>query len=247
MQLSRKIFFLIVIGLVAIGGGCVQHDPKYGVETPTMSPLTRKQTWAVAPMVNLSGQKSADSILQADLVFQQLQQVDGLIVVPVNRVIEVMLSLHIDKINSEQHAQLICELLGCDGLIVPTITIYDPYNPPKLGAALQLFVRSPASLTKQANFNLREFARQPSAKSAAATSGGSMLQVVGMFDSQNGSVRTALERYAKGRNDPMGPMGAREYLIVMDRYCGFVWHLLIVDMISTPKFRQMAATVSDAK
>ena len=246
MQLSRKIFFLTVVGFCAIGGACAPHEPKYGIETPTILPLQRKQTWAVAPMVNLSGQKAADSILQADIVFQQLQQVDGLVVIPVNRVIEVMLSLRIEKINSEQHAQLICELLGCDGLVLPTVTIYDPYNPPKLGAALQLFLRGSVSVTKQANFNPREYARQPSPKASAAGSG-SMLQVVGMYDSQNGSVRTALTRYAKGRNDPTGPMAAREYLIVMDRYCGFAWHLLIVDLISSPKFRQMTATGLEAR
>jgi hypothetical protein len=75
-----------------------------------------------------------------------------------------------------------------------------------------------------------------------------MLQVVGMYDAQNGSVRSALNMYAQGRNDPTGPMAAREYLIVMDRYCGFAWHLLIVDLLNSPKFRQMSsAMVSDAR
>ena len=245
MHLSRKIIFWFVVLLCCFSGACMEHAPEYGFENPTRLPFPRRQTWAVAPMVNISGQRAADSILQADIVFQQLQQVDGVVAIPVNRTIEVMLGLRLDRIATEQQAQLICELLGCDGLVIPTISIYDPYAPPKLGAALQLFTRSPVSLTKQANFNPRDYARQASAKGSAPPVNGSMLQVVGMFDAQNGSVRLALAQYTKGRNDPSGPMGEREYLMVMDRYCGFAWHLLIVDLINLPKLRQINATVTE--
>ena len=47
----------------------------------------------------------------------------------------------------------------------------------------------------------------------------------------NGSVREAVLTYAKGRNDPLGPLGSKEYLVNMDRYCGFVYHALITDLI----------------
>jgi len=52
-----------------------------------------------------------------------------------------------------------------------------------------------------------------------------------MFDAANGSVREALLAYAKGRNDPAGPMGAKEYLVSMDRYCGFVYQSLTGDLL----------------
>ena len=53
----------------------------------------KRQVWAIAPVINLSGQKAVDPILQADLVYQQMQQVHGLTLVPVNRVVEVMAGL----------------------------------------------------------------------------------------------------------------------------------------------------------
>ena len=56
-------------------------------------------------------------------------------------------------------------------------------------------------------------------------------QSVGMFDAANGSVREKLTDYADGRNDPVGPLGKREYLLNMDRYCGFVYHELIRDLL----------------
>jgi len=56
-------------------------------------------------------------------------------------------------------------------------------------------------------------------------------QSVGMFDSANGSVRDRLTNYAQGRHDPVGPLGTREYLLNIDRYCGFVYHELILDLL----------------
>ncbi len=242
---------LVLISGMMAGTGCSHPPPQYGVERPILLPGHKRQVWAVAPAVNLSGQKAVDPILQADLLYQQLQQVQGLTIVPVNRVAEVLGSLRLEKIQSEQQAAIICDLLGCDGLIVPTVTAYDPYNPPKMGAALVLFVKPP-QFARQASVNPRDLARQaspaPNASlpgSGPATrpvmgygSGDGIVQVVGMYDAQNGSIRAALLRYAQGRNDPLGPYSAKEYFVSMDRYCGFVYHVLIADLLDSPKLRR---------
>jgi hypothetical protein len=47
-----------------------------------------------------------------------------------------------------------------------------------------------------------------------------------MYDAANGSVREALLVYSQGRNDPVGPLGAKEYLVSMDRFCGFAYRSL---------------------
>jgi len=36
----------------------------------------------------------------------------------------------------------VCDLLGCDALVVPTVTAYDPYKPAEVRWALQLFRKS---------------------------------------------------------------------------------------------------------
>jgi hypothetical protein len=59
-----------------------------------------------------------------------------------------------------------------------------------------------------------------------------------MFDGANGSVRQALFLYADGRNDPKGPLGNKEYLVSMDRFCGFVYHSLISELIGSVVQRQ---------
>jgi hypothetical protein len=238
MTIARSILLFTLISSVLVCIGCSEAPQPYGTERGTILPGTRRQVWAVAPVVNLSGEHAVEPILQADLLYQQLQQVQGLTVVPVNRTAEVLASLRLEKVQSEQQAAIVCDLLGCNALIVPTITAYDPYNPPKLGASLQLFVK-PDSFARQAGLNPREMARQaapPPDQSLPRGSG--IIQVVGMYDAENGSVREALFRYAQGRHDPVGPMGGREYLVSMDRFCGFVYHGLIADLLNSPKLRR---------
>lgn len=227
-----------IAGLIAwiiILAGCRETEPSYGTEYPMHLPARTPQTWAIAPAINLSGERAVDPLLQADCLYAQLQQVSGLTVIPVNRVVEVYASLRIDQVQTEDQARLVCDMLGCDALVVPTVTAYDPYNPPKMGASLAL-VKRPGSYTRPDNVDPRDLVRRPSLPEAAdGGGGGKMVQVVGMYDAANGSVRQRLLAYAQGRNDPKGPLGPREYLINMDRYCGFVYHELIVKLMGHPE------------
>jgi|SRR5581483_1879605 len=226
------------IGLVALllagmlAAGCEPPPKPYGTEAQLYVPGKRRMIWAVAPAVDLSGERQVDPLLQADLVYQQLQEVHGVTAIPVNRVVEVYASLRIDKVESQAQADLVCDLLGCDGLVVPTVTAYDPYDPPKFGASLQLF-RKPAVYARPVQVDPRELARSASPRSDAPAEkpADSMVQVVGMYDAANGTTREAVFHYALGRNDPVGPYGEKEYLVSMDRYCGFAYHELIADLL----------------
>ena len=237
MSRMRSIIFCGILCVAAITG-CAPQDPPYGVEYIRRLPRDGRATWAVAPAINLSGQRGVDPLLQADLVYEQVQQVGGLTVVPVNRVVEVYAGLGIEQVQSAEQAALVCDLLGCDALLVPTITAFDPYDPPKLGASLHLF-RKPGTYARPANVDPRELARAAAPPvEQSIPQDGAFLQAVGMFDAANGSVREALFAYAKGRNDPVGPMGAKEYLVSMDRYCGFVYQSLTGDLIRSMRQRR---------
>jgi hypothetical protein len=227
MKKMRSIHACVIAALIS---GCA-GPPKYGEEKPLSLNDGTHPIWAVAPAVNLSGESSVDPILQADLVFQQLQAVNNLTVIPVNRVIQVYAALHITRVESEEQAAIVCEQLGCDALVVPTMTIYDPYNPPKMGAALQL-LRRQTSAGHPNNVDARELIRQASpSTSEALPAHPGFIQVVGMYDSANGTVHAAVLRYAMGRNDPTGPLGPNEYFVSMDRYSEFVYHTLIEQML----------------
>lgn len=213
----------------AICLGCDPPAPKqYGRESVVALSTARPQVWAVAPAINLSGQSSVDPLLQADLVFQQLQQVQGLTVIPVDRVVSVFVGLGIDQIQSAEQAMLVCERLGADALLVPAVTAWEPYDPPKMGASLSLFTL-PGSFSPPNDVDPRVLARQASPRPGAslpAPGPDGFFQAAGMFDAANGSVREALFRHAQGRTEPMGPFGPREFLVSSDRYASFVYRQL---------------------
>lgn len=231
----RDIARLIAAAALAlpIVGGCATQ-PKYGTEVVYTWPGGRTQVWAIAPAVNLSGQREVDPLLQSDVLYHKLQEVRGLTIVPVDRVAQVFAALRIDQLQSPTQAALVCEALGCDALVVPTVTAYDPYDPPKWGGSLQVFRFDRSAGPAIQNVDARELVRQaapdPAAVPRPPTDAG-FVQAVGMFDAANGTVREALLGYARGRNDPVGPLGAREYLLSMDRYAGFAYHTLIGDLI----------------
>jgi hypothetical protein len=187
-------------------------------------PGLQTDVWAVAPAINLSGHSEVDPILQADLLYQQLQSVHGLTVVPVDRVVQVYQGLNIERISSLEQAALVCDILQVDAVVVPTVTAYDPYTPPKMAAALALF-RKPTDYIRPAAADALGPSGRPQGGKAY------LKQSVGMYDAADGSIRKSLQVFAEGRTDPNGPMAEREYFLSMDRYSGFVYHQLIADLL----------------
>ena len=224
----HKLSSLALCLTFALLSGC--KTAKYGEERQLSLNDGSHPTWAVAPAINLSGESSVDVILQADLVYHQLGAVNNVTLIPVNKVVQVYAALHINRVESEEQAAIVCEQLGCDGLVIPTITIYDPYNPPKMGVALQLLRRT--AVDHANNVDARELTRMATPiETQALPSHPQFIQVVGMYDSANGSVHAAVLRYAKGRYDPTSALGATEYFVSMDRYSEFVYSTLIEQMI----------------
>jgi hypothetical protein len=146
-------------------------------------------------------------------------------------VAEVFASLRINGVQSEDQAAIVCDLLGCDALVVATVTTFDPYNPPKFGGSVQLFAK-PGNFARPASVDPRELSRSASPGGVESLPNQpKFLQAAGVFDATNGSVREALAAYVAGRHEPLGPLGAKEYFVHMDRYAGFVYHTLIEDLL----------------
>jgi hypothetical protein len=221
-----------VLALLALVIGCASSGKKtWGEESALVVPPAGPRVIAVAPAIDLSGQEIIDPLLQADIVFQQLGQVRGVTAVPVNRAAEVMASMRIGSIETADDAMMICDALGVDALIVPTITLWHPYNPPRVGASLTMFVRH-WNTPGQSESDIRTLSRAatPGAMESMPRNA-DLIQASGVFDASAGSTRARLEAYASGRSDPAGPMGRGEYLQNMDRYSAFVWHDLIGQLL----------------
>lgn len=240
----------ICLCLLALGAvwcaGCETKKP-YGTERRLRLPAERQQVWAVAPALNLSGESGVDPLLQADLLYAQLQTVRGIVAVPVNRTAEVYAGMRIGSIQSPEQAADVCAALGADALIVPTVTLYDPYSPPKMGVSLQIFAANGTQLrggqvpgAEQVR-DLTRTARDAGemlALPGPEVARGQFLQQAGLFDASHGSTRQAAQLYARGRSDPNGPAAGREVFLVMDRYASFVYHALLAEVMDDLRRRQ---------
>jgi hypothetical protein len=226
-----KLGVLAVAWLCTAIGCAAWHEKSYGQEQQLFLPGEHRQVWAIAPAINISGESQIDPLLQSDLVYQEMQKIHGLTVIPVDRVVEVYVSLKIDKIQNERQAYDICNALGCDGLVVPTVTAYDPYDPPKFGASLQLFTK-PGTFQRMPRLDphaLEQSATTPALPQMTETH--NMAQVVEIYDASDGTVREKVSAYSQGRIDPNGPLGVNEITQSMDRYCSFGYHELLSELL----------------
>src|SRR3569833_1531262 len=96
-------FFFSIVALI-VTTGCREKAVPYGREVQLGLDAERGEVWAIAPAINLSGQREVDPLLQADIAYQQLQHVRGLTIIPVNRVAEVYATLRIERISSPEQA-----------------------------------------------------------------------------------------------------------------------------------------------
>lgn len=229
---------MATVVLLAAGGCDLIPKRKEAARPETLaSPYPAPKLWAVAPFRNESGTTLVDGPALADRLTHQLEDVRGVRTLPVNRVIAAMETEGLSEITSQDQALALAEKIGADGLIVGTVTAWDPYEPPKIGAAIQLYSRSigPGSASLD-----------PQRVSRATTSDqlpGAILppqpvaQAGGVFDAANGNVRHDLRRYAHGRAPADSPAGWRRYLLSTDLYSEFVSHQLVRQLLGAERQR----------
>jgi hypothetical protein len=181
----------------------------------------------VAPFRNESGTSIVDPAVFADHVTQQIQQAPGITIVPVNRVIAAMDAMDMTTVNSLDGAMKLMGTLGVDGLLVGTITAWDPYEPPKIGAIMQLYARQlPGGGTALDSRELTQATTDENLPGLTAYRQ-PVASASGHFDAANGAVLQRLRDYAHGRAPEDSAAGWRRYLLNMDLYSEFVSHELM--------------------
>jgi hypothetical protein len=205
--------------------------------TVLAAPYEQAQLWAVAPFVNESGVPEVDTFRIADAFAQQVQGVAGLNALPVNRVILALRQLDLPAIRSPVDARTLMSVLGADGLIVGTVTAYDPYRPMTLGAAVELYVREDAS--DESGLDVRALSRAARAAEPITDRDrrGAAAQAAGVFHAANHEVLAELRDYAFGRSAPESAYGRDIYLVSMDMYAQFVSFRLIRDLLQQERLR----------
>ncbi|MHC4774149.1 MAG: hypothetical protein ACYTBR_02655 [Planctomycetota bacterium] len=216
----------VLTGALAAGCGSRLKEP-----AQLASPYAGVQLWAVAPFANESGVSAVDTYRVADLFTQQIQHVDGINAIPVNRVLLAMRHAGIDTVGSAADAMQLAQMLDVDALVVGTVTAWEPYPPPTMGMAVLLFAGT-TDHTK-GRVDPRELVRAATGDVAPGELGppGAIAQAAGVFDARNHQTLAWLKAYATGRIEPDEPFGPEVYLMDMELYTQFVSFRLIHDLL----------------
>ncbi len=195
--------------------------------------------WAVAPLANETGTTLFDPLQVADQLVAQIERVDGLRAMPLNRTLAAMSSLKLTGIASPQDARRLLEALGADGLVVGSVTAYDPYNPPKFGLSLALYAQpgrlepgepGPTEDERRAQSLLDPVTLQTAPVEIGLPKADwldrPLSVATGQLDGANQGVQIAVKEYANGRSETVSALGWRRYLASMRLFTDFAcYHL----------------------
>ena len=219
--------------VIALVGGCAKHD-RYGPLTEPhvlVAPYDTSQgqvLWAVVPLRNESGTSAADPLEISDAVVAAAAQVRGVRAKPLNSTIAAMRALKMDRVDNPTQAKALAAEMGVDGLILGSITAYDPYDPPVLGLALVLYARGgPMDTRGSAQLDTRTLVYQPTDYryfSRSTFNDAPASAVSEHLDARNQGVQMLLRRYAEGRIDSKSALGWRTYMASMGLYTQFAAH-----------------------
>lgn len=218
----------LVLALAALGG-CAA-EPRLRTPETLAAPYETSRgevVWAVAPLRNESGTTLFDPLDVTDKIVDAAGQIRGIRVLSLNRTIGTMRTLKMNAVVTPEDARRLALELGVDGLIIGSITAYDPYDPPKLGLSLALLARPGAMTPSSASLDSRRLSQQgseglpgPAARVEAPVSVASEF-----LDGKNHQVLMDLKAYAEGRHDPTAALAWRRYLASMDLFSEFAaWH-----------------------
>jgi len=225
-HLVRALAMIIAAAFVGlVPGGCASR-PDLVPPGVVVSPYAADAALAVIPLRNESGASFVDSDAVTDKIIAALSQARGLRCLPLNRTIEAMRALELTAVTTPIQAQQVARAMGVDGIVVGTITAYDPYNPPVFGVSLALFAQP--SLGGGGGGPLDDPRILSFQATDAGYTGGSSNEPTSVesvhLDARHHDVLLAMQRYARGRKDAGTALDWRVYTASMDLFTQFGAH-----------------------
>ena len=216
--------------LTALLVGCATKDP-LSPPQQLISPYASapaEPVWAVVPLRNESGTSSADVLAISDTLVATITQARGLRALPLNRTLDAMASLEMAHPQTPEDLERLARALGADGVVVGSLTAYDPYEP-IMGVALALYAR-PGALGRAGagpiTIDPRQLREQPTEYDyfglQQASGQGPASSVMLVLDGRDHDVRMRVRRYAQGRVEGVSALGWERYVRSMPEYERFV-------------------------
>lgn len=216
-------------------GGCSAKQATFVPPNTITAPydsIYGEALWAVVPPINESGASIFDPNDIGDALVGAVSEIRGVSALPLNRTIQAMRALDIEQVSTPGEVAALSKALGVDGLLVPSVSAWNPYDPPVIGLSVALYARdgSPGIA-----------GLDPKALSSAATDAGFIagsnfgdrpaVSKIEHLDARNHQVQLWVREYAQGRSDPGSALNWRIYFASMDLYTEFAAYHLVRQII----------------
>jgi len=235
--------------LLLVLGACVplvlaacKTEPKLTPPPVVVAPYDAARgeaLWAVAPLRNESGTTHADALAISDQLVAAAEEVEGVRCVPLNRSIEAMRALKMPQVQTPEDAMLLAETLGAQGILIGSITAYDPYTP-SLGLSVALAIR-PGALQATGDtrgVDSRAVTTQTRDTSTPSTFGGRPASATSQnYDAKNHQVLADVKSYAMGRHEAPTALGWQRYIKSMELFTEFATHDVVRRLIERERAR----------
>ncbi len=243
MTSTEKLLAMVGLTLLALLVGCAR-GPELVNPTVLRSPYDASRgdvLFAVAPLRNESGTTVFRVDEVTDAIVRAASSVPGIRCLPLNRTIAEMRGLGLREITSPSDLEALADAMNVDGLIVGTVTAYDPYNPPTLGLSLALHAGNPSFAAGPELDEIRGAVSDPQMPASSRYVDSPVASMSEVFDGRNHSVQMQVRRYAQGRIDPTAARGWQTYLASMPLYTEFVAHAAVGRLLDQERLRLVRA------
>jgi hypothetical protein len=225
---------LAVTVAVAALGGCAPITDRIEVRGEKLfNSLSGVNTVVVAPMMNLSTNRDVDLVETTNAFASELQQVQGLTVVPLGRVYQYLAQSKVATVGSPEEARQLAKAFGAQACIVAAVTEYDPYNPPRVGLTVQMFTVGELPPPRGTpGFDPVE-AEQAGVPLAAPQTGESRPRDVlsHVFSGRNVEVEHLAQKYARERMTDSTPFGWRRFVADQHEFVRLCCYGMIREML----------------
>jgi hypothetical protein len=217
---------------IALGSGCAHDRDRLTAPSIHTAPYDTSRgdvLWAVAPLRNESGTTLVDEMAISDEIVSAAAQVRGVRCLPLNRTILAMRALEMDSVDTPEDLKTLAMEMGVDGILVGSVTAYDPYDPPTLGLSLALYARAGHLQTEGTEaLDTRQLVYQPTDYQYFANSNfddAPASVISDVLDARGHDVQMRIQSYASGRTEEISALGWRRYMASMVLYTKFAaWH-----------------------
>ncbi|MCA3006414.1 MAG: hypothetical protein LW650_01725 [Planctomycetaceae bacterium] len=237
--MRSAVVWILGAAMTAATGGCASQ-PELSAPEVQVAPYGtagNEIVWALAPLRNESGVSQVDVLAVSDTFVGVLTEVRGITCLPMNRTLAAMRALEMASVNSPTDAKRLAMMLGADGVVVGTITAWEPYDPPKLGMNVALFARDGAMATAPTGVNPVSLANSPVDTRPAGFAERPLAVVSEHLDGKSHEVQMDVRRYAEGRHEDTFALGWRRYLASMELFTQFVANHLTARLMQSERLR----------